>query len=454
MKHIALLISAALLMVGCGVSATRETSADRSGLTRTLDSESSEMLDLLLKYIAVESGSRESTDGSFPLTGGQMEMARLLKSDLDALGIHATLSEYGYVYADIPSNLDRDVPVAGLSCHLDITPEAPNVNIKPYVITYTGGDIQLADGNAISPQNPDGEALPGLIGKTLIHSDGTTLLGGDDKNGCAIVMSVLKALLDSGVKHGRVQAVIAPNEELGKAAEKIDTALFNPDILFDVDGGGGHKVTASNFTARGMKVKFTGKDAHASEAKRQRYGDALAAAATYIANVPLQYRPEQTEGLEGYIHHWNLTGDKVHHEDTVYTRIRYFDSREGELFDRIIRESLAKVRTEFPNVQVDVLWDETQYDNVEYAMHPASREIIGRAAERCGQHIEFVSERGGTTAAMLTAKGLKGGLCIFSGQYNAHTVREFSVLEDLLNAYHLLLTAVDEITALPPVSSH
>ena len=405
-----------------------------------------EMLALLLKYLLVESGSEYKSDDAYPMTAGQEEMAKLLRDDIVALGAKAKISPWGYVYVDIPSNIREKVPVLGISCHLDYTPEAPGKGIKPTAITYSGGDIALGNGLVISPSTPEGADLHKMVGNTLIHSDGTTLLGGDDKNGCAIVMSLLKSILDPKCKHGRIQLVFCPNEDIGMAAEKIDTKLFNPDILFDVDGLGGNDISVANFTARGMKVRFVGKDAFAGEAKRLQLGDAVAAAATYIAYVPVQFRPENTEGLEGYIHHWEWVQDST--DVTVNSRIRYFDKEEGELFDRIIQQSLKKVEADFPNVQVNVLEDKTQYDNVAYTMYPASQAIVERAAERAGQSVNFVSERSGNTAAMFTAKGLKGGMCIFSGQHNVHSVREYSCLEEMMDAYHLLLFVVDEIAYL------
>lgn len=450
MKKVFALIALAIAATCCGTPNTDTHTSDLSNLSGALDESimvsKQELLELLLKYLAVESGSEESSDESYPMTEGQMEMARLLKSDIEKLGLTATLTEWGYVYAEIPSNIKKDVPVFGISCHLDYTPEAPGKGIKPSVITYQGGEIKLADGSVISPTNPDGAELSNLIGKTLVVSDGTTLLGADDKNGCAISMSILKTILNPAVSHGKVQFVFCPNEDIGMAAEKIDSELFNPDILYDIDGMGGNEITASNFTARGMKVKFTGHEAHPSEAKKQKLGDALAASATYIANVPIKYRPENTDGFEGYIHHWDLNKDGFDY--TVSSRIRFFDSKEGELFDQIITESLEKVKKDFPNVQVKVIWDETQYDNVEYSMYPGSRQIIERAAVRCGLTIEFKAERGGTTAAMFTAKGLKGGMCIFSGQHNCHKVHEYSCLEEMIDAYKLMLYAIDEVSNL------
>ena len=436
------------MLISCNTPKQSNQHADYSNLASALDSSmmvsKQEMLDVLLKYLAVESQSEEAPVGIYPMTEGQMEMARLLESDILGLGVKPILTEWGYVYVDVPSNIDKQVPTLGISCHLDVTPEAPGVGIKPIVIdNYPGGDIVLPDGSVISPSNPDGQDLPSLAGKTIVHSDGTTLLGGDDKNGCAIVMSVLKTIMDPNTKHGRIQLIFCPNEDIGLSAEKIDTTLFNPDILFDVDGAGGAEVTVSNFTARGMKVSFFGNDAHPSNAKALKLGDALAAAATYISNVPLKYRPENTEGLQGYIHHWNLTKEGVDY--TVSSRIRFFDAAEGTLFDSIIKESLEKVRSDYPNVNVKVIWDETQYDNVAFTMHPKSREVIERAAFRCGQKLDFISERGGTTAAMFTAKGLKGGMCIYSGQHNPHKVHEYSCIDEMMDSSRLLLHVVDEV---------
>ena len=448
-----MLLAAALFAAGslAAASRTAETAAAPKPGKQSAGSmrvSREEMLDRLLRYLAVESGSEEAAGDAYPMTPGQREMAELLRREAEALGAQVTLSEWGYVYVDVPANIRREVPVLGISCHLDYTPEAPGHGIKPTVITYTGGAIELPDGSTIDPQHPDGADLPGLVGKTLIHSDGTTLLGGDDKNGCAIAMSLLKSVLHPSVKHGRLQFAFCPNEDIGEAARKIDTTCFNPDILYDIDGMGGCDIAASNFTARGMQVRFVGREAHPSTAKQQQMGDALAAAATFIAAVPVGHRPENTEGSEGYIHPWSLVQERF--DCTVTTRIRYFDQAEGERFDAIVREALDRVRRDFPNVGVQLLSDELQYENVAYTMHPASRQILERASERTGVPVHFIAERAGTTAAMFAAKGLKGGMCLFSGQHNCHKVHEYSCLEEMMDAYALLLCAVDEVARLAP----
>lgn len=427
---------------------------------KTVDKQ--EMLNLLLKYLAVNSGSIDTNEG-YPMTPGQEEMARLLKSDAEALGAKVTLSEWNYVYIDIPSNLDYNVPVLGISCHLDYNTETYGANITwdklpeihPIVIEYKGGDIEQAPGRFIKVDSVEGKDLPKLIGTTIVHTDGTTVLGGDDKNGCAIVMSLLRTILQEGVKHGRVQIVIAPNEDIGAAALKIDSQYFNPDILFDVDGGGGNEIMASNFTARGLNVEFLGHDAYPGEAKAQKLGDAYAASSAFTASIPLKYRPERTDGFEGYIHPYEAKEEKIEDADgnqqkkyTVKSRIRFFDPEEGKLFDALIKESLKKVAEDHPNVTIKVVFDDIQYENVALTMNPASYSVLGRAAARTGQDIKFTSVRAGTTAAMFAAKGLSAGMCLFSGQHNDHTPKEYTCLEEMMDAYKLLLHAIDEVSIL------
>lgn len=422
-----------------------------------------EMLDLLLKYLAINSGSIDPQDNTYPMTPGQEVMAALLKKDAEELSAKVVLTPWQYVYVDIPSNIEKDVPVIGVSCHLDFNTETYGANITykdipdvhPIVIEYKGGDIKQSEDRFIRVDSEEGADLPKLIGHTLIHTDGTTVLGGDDKNGCAIAMSLIKTLLQKNVKHGRVLFVFAPNEDIGAASLQIDSAYFNPDILIDVDGQGGSKIMAANFTAKAFNVDFIGHNAYPGDAKKLKLGDALAAASTYLASVPLKYRPERTEGYEGYIHPFEMreqsitdANGKRQKKYTVNTRIRYFDPEEGALFDKILRDALDKVSKDFPHVSYNIIYDDKQYDNVALTMNPLSYTVLGRAAARTGQQIKFVSERAGTTAAMFATRGLQAGVCLFSGQHNDHTVCEFSSLEEMMDAYYLLLYTIDEVSQL------
>lgn len=402
------------------------------------------MLNRFLEYVAIESASFYPKGDEYPMTEGQKEMAQKLLNDAKALNVQVTLSEWGYVYVTIPSNIKKDVPTIGVVCHMDITPECPSQGIQPKVITYNGGVIDLGNG-VIDPATPKGADLPNLIGKTIVHTDGTTILGADDKNGCTILMSVIESVQKKGFKHGPLQFVFCPNEDVGLAAWKIDTTYFNPDILFDVDGSGATQAAVSNFTAKRLKIRFTGNDAHPADAKALKMADALAAVSTYIARVPLQYRPENTDGKQGYLQAYQLEqlDDKVSY--TIDTRIRYFDKNEGAEFERILQENLKYIQESFPNVKIEILAEGVQYENVEYSMHPLSIPLVEKAAARCGIELTMLDLRAGTTAAMLAAKGLPGGIGLFSGQHNEHTVQEYTVVEEMYSAYLLLLNMIDEI---------
>lgn len=407
------------------------------------------MLNRLLSYVKINSQSIDNNDQAvFPMTDGQKEMAQFLADEAGALGAEVYMCPNYYVYVEIPSNVKGDVPTLGISCHYDVTPEAVSGNIKASVIKYEGGDINQGGGRVISPDSDLGQYLKNHVGKTIIHSDGTTLLGGDDKNGCAIAMSVVESLIKGGkkVKHGKVQVVFCPNEDIGRSAEKIDKTHFNPDILYDMDGEGGEDVTVSNFSARRIDIMFEGNQAHPSEAKKLKLGDALAASSTYIASFPLEYRPENTEGKQGYIHPWKVEVDSTATKYRVQTRIRYFDLKEGELFDSLVVSAVEKVKRDFPNVKVEVVYDGVQYENVEYFMHPQSKDVITKAADKVGVEIKFIDSRGGTTASMFCTKGLKGGMNVFTGQYAPHTTSEYSVLEEMYDAYRLMMEVVNQVS--------
>ena len=412
-----------------------------------------QMLDRFLSYVRIDSQSTPALSADeFPMTEGQREMAAFIADEIRgfAPGIDCRVSEDCYVYVNIPSNVrGKELPVLGFSCHLDVTPECKSAPVKPSVIrNYQGGDIRLNDSTWLKMDSPQGADLKSCIGKTIIHTDGSTLLGGDDKCGCSVVVSLIESTVrDKSLKHGPLQFVICPNEDVGLSAARIDTTLFNPEILFDIDAAGIGNITRSNFTASQIIVKFIGHDAHPGDAKALKYGDALAAASNYIASFPLETRPERSSGLEGYIHPWSMTADG-NNNYTVSVRIRYFDRQEGEKFRTYLDEALASTRTAYPNVGTEILDNSIQYENVAYTMHPASFDIVSRASEATGIPVRFIDERGGTTAAMFCARGMNGGMCIFSGQHAIHSVYEYAVLEEMYGSYCFALELIRGTAAL------
>lgn len=376
------------------------------------------MLDTFVKYASIDSQSNYDSI----CTQGQQNMALALKADVEeavamskAPGVNVQLSDANYLYVTIPGNIKTPCPTMGISCHLDVTPEAVGGEIHPIV------------------DHKDGH--------TIVRTDGSTLLGADDKCGCTIAIQLIRTVLnDKSIRHGKLQFAFCPNEDVGRAAEAIDSELFSPDILFDLDGPEGEVVTKSNFTARGFNVKFIGRDAHPGDAKAQRLGDATAAAAAFISYFPVESRPENSEGTQGYIHPWSFDKDGVN--VTVQTRVRYFDKSEGELFDRMLAGAIADVERKFPNVKVEIVYDALQYENVAYTLHPQARTIVENAASKIGKKVTFADERGGTTASMLAAKGLNGGMGVFSGQHEIHSTREYADLQEMEDAYRLMLEVI------------
>ena len=190
-----------------------------------------------------------------------------------------------------------------------------------------------------------------------------------------------------------------------------------------------------------------GHSVHPSEAKRLKYGDALGAAAYYIGQIPVEMRPENSEGTSGYLHPWNM--DKVNTDEyLVYVRLRYFSKEEGNLFERTLDRILKNTAANFPNVKVELASNSMTYENVEYNMDADSKKVITRAMEALGRTPKFIAVRAGTTAAMFCANGLKGGVCLFSGQNAVHSIYEYSVLEDMYGTFEIALKIIEETAQL------
>lgn len=366
-------ITIAAMLAAVAVTGTADAAASRCAAQEDIDRSAidKEIIALFMDYARIDSRSRYPEEGTtgFTMTPGQHVMAERLLSDVrqavsenNALDVSAVVSEDNYVYVRIPATEGVKAPVLGISCHLDISPE-----------------VDFGD-HAIVP------VLDKLDGVDIIRSDGSTLLGADDKCGCTVSMLLIRDILASGKPHGEVQFVFCPNEDVGMAAERMDTARFSPDILFDIDGEHPYGITDSNFTAKALNLLFKGNSVHPSDAKALGLGDATAAAAAFIAGIPLQHRPEHSEGKEGYIHPWNFTrrGQDV----LVETRIRYFSPDDGELFDRVTRESLMRVRADYPNVGIETVYEGIQYENVAGTLHPAAHGIVLKAATEAfgGEH--------------------------------------------------------------------
>lgn len=411
----------------------------------------------VLRFVNYARINSQSTDGvdvtAFPLSLGQRQMARLVEQDLLKMAknnksLQVVRSESEYVYAKLPATTKRKLPSIMLMAHLDITPEAPGGNIKPIVHrNYQGGDIVLPSGVVLSPESPQGKHLKECIGKTIITSDGNTLLGADDKTGCTVLVSLICNLLyGKPFEHGDLYFVFSQNEDIGRAADGFETKYVggNPDVVIDVDGDDPHAFSVENFTAAMRIYTFHGKSAHPGEGYANKYGDALTAASYFVGQIPPYKHPSVSRGKQGYIHCYDIShpkdsaGKVISDDYLVKVRLRYFDKLEGDTLRQILDSAEGKTIDAFPFVKVEASAEILQYENVAYTMYPTLPDIIKKAYASLGKKVSPRSERGGTTSAMIAAKGLRGGACLFSGQQAEHSIYEWTCVEDMMDMTNIL----------------
>lgn len=427
------------------------------------ENQNEKILNRFLSYVKIESQSVDVPDfNAFPITEGQKKMATFLADEIQSFGgknVKVTISKDFYVYVKIPSNLSpsktKTVPCLFFTAHLDVTPEAPGKGINPLVHSnYQGGDLTLSPGIVLSPSSPAGSRLNELKGKTIVTTDGTTLLGADDKAGCTILVTLIEELINNPrIKHPDLYFMFSQNEDIGRAAYRYDPTIFGtkPDIVIDVDGGEPGVFSAENFTASGQTFYFKGNKAHPGDGLKNQYGDALTAAAYFIGAIPPSVHPSASSGKKGYLHcytceHPTDQSGKVLEEDYIAKyRIRYFDRQEGDTLRSYLNNAYKKTCKAFPFVTVTPSEEVKQYDNIAYTMYKHTPEIIQKAALKEGIKMIPKSERGGTTSSMLVTTGaLPGGPCIYSGQQAAHSCLEWCCIEDLTLMVQILKNIINE----------
>lgn len=406
------------------------------------------MLNRFLNYVNIESQSMYVSDNSFPMTEGQKRIAQFIYDEVKALGgkdVKVTLSDTYYVYIDIPANVKKAVPSLLIMAHMDVTPEAPGQGIKPIVHrNYDGGDIVLPGGITLSPNTPQGSHLKNLVGKTIVTSDGNTLLGADDKTGCAVLISLVEEIIKNpNFKHGRVMVALSQNEDVGMAAMGYDPSVFGdrPDVVVDIDGADYNVFSIANFTAVGQNYYFKGNDVHPGHAKEGKYGDALTAASYFLGLIPPEIHPSNRDGEQGYVHCFAMEHPKDKNGKPIKTdyelkfRIRYFDKEEGAYQRQLMQLNLAKTQQAFPNVTISKTADDTQYENIAYSLPDFLPPMIEKASREEGLPMMACNKRGGTTSAMMVARfpdAMPGGSGIYSGQQGIHSCYEWACIDELL----------------------
>ncbi|QND55126.1 peptidase T (plasmid) [Phyllobacterium sp. 628] len=391
------------------------------------------VIDRFLRYVVIDTQS-DPKSPSQPSTEKQKNLGHLLVAELLAIGLaDAHMDENGYVYATIPSNVEKPVPVICFCSHMDTAPDFTGTNVKPQILrNYSGGDIQLSGDPKQVIRVSDHPALKDQIGNDIITTDGTTLLGADDKAGIAEIMSAAQFLIDNpAIKHGTIKLLFTPDEEIGRGVDKVDLAKLGAQFAYTMDGSTAGYIEDETFSADGVEITIEGVAIHPGFAKG-RMQNAIKIAGAIIDRLPKYIAPETTTGREGFIHPTGVTGSME--KAALSFIIRDFHD-EGLTAKEAILETIAKdVLKDYPGASYGFAVHE-QYRNMK-AILDRNPEIVDNAVEavrRAGMEPVRGSIRGGTDGSRLSFMGLP---CpnIFAGGHAFHSPLEWVSRQDMEKA--------------------
>ena len=377
-------------------------------------------VDRFLKYVKYDTQSDEDST-SFPSTEKQKILSNDLAEELKALGLKdAHVDEWGYVIATLPSNTKKNVPVIGFISHVDTSPAVSGANVNPVIHkNYQGGDIKLANDNQVikAYENPD---LANMIGYDIITTDGTTLLGADNKAGVAEIVDAVNYLLTHPeLKHGTIKICFTPDEEVGRGTEKFDVKKFGAQYAYTVDGQSRGEVETETFSADGVTIKFIGKNIHPGYAKGQMI-NSLKVASDFIERLPKDsLSPETTEKREGYVHCTCINGN----EETTVLKfiIRDFESPKLKEYEDFLKKLAEDSVKKFPGAKMEFEVVE-QYRNMKEILdkHPQVSEYAIQAMKNLNIEPLLSPIRGGTDGSRLSFMGLPTPN-IFAGEHAYHS---------------------------------
>jgi len=392
----------------------------------------SRLLDRFLRYVQVGTSANPAAT-IYPSSSGQWELGRMLLRELIDMGAdNAHQDESGLVWATIPGTTGTASPTIALIAHLDTSPEAPGEHVKPEVVDcYVGGDLRLSSGQVMTSANSP--TLSSLVGKTLVTTDGTTLLGGDDKAGVAIIMEIAHHLIERPyLPHGNLRVLFTCDEEIGRGTDRIDLEKLGAHAAYTIDGGGSGMLDVETFSADAMRVTFTGRNIHPAIAKGQMI-NAVRAACDFVDSLPRSERtPETTADREGFIHVHDIRGGVGKCE--VDMLLRSFDESQLDKFAAVVCSTADEAAKRSPGLTVDCT-RRRQYRNLAEGLKrlPDVVELAEQAFVNLGRPCVRAIVRGGTDGSQLTEKGLPTPN-LSSGQHNIHSVLEFACLDEMLEA--------------------
>ena len=399
------------------------------------------LINRFVRYAEIDTQSDPKNLKQTPSSNGQWDLAALLVEEARKIGLQAEVDRHCYVYIKLPSNIPGKIPVLGFSAHLDTSSEAPGSNVKPVEQVYNGGDLILPVGTIISASD-----LEGFENDIIVTSDGSTLLGADDKAGISIIMEGLNAIIKSSMPHGDIYALFEPDEEIGHMVAKLNRENFPVAVAYTFDGGGGKFIEDETFHAIEATVTISGVTAHPGMGGYHILVNAITLAGQYMGNLPNTQHPETSQKDEGFYYPFHIEGGagkvklgyliRDFQEEDALKKVTVL-SNIGSAFNRMYGKGTVTVRAK------------KQYQNMKAVLdqHPHVMEMALEAAKLAGVEPETMKIRGGTDGSALTVHHGIPTPNIFCGSHNYHSIKEFAVGREMLAAARTILFIVDRFTA-------
>jgi tripeptide aminopeptidase len=395
-------------------------------------------VDRFLKYVKYDTQSDEEST-SFPSSEKQKKLSADLAKDLKKMGLKdAAMDKWGYVMATIPSNTKKKVPPVAFIAHVDTSPAVTGKNVNPIIHKkYKGGDIKLPKGGWVIKvkENPD---LKNMKGFDIITTDGSTLLGADNKAGVAEIMDAVNYFLKHPeVKHGPIKICFTPDEEVGRGTEKIDLKKLGAKYGYTIDGSSRGEVESETFSADGVVLKFIGKNIHPGYAKNQMI-NSMKVAAAFLESLPKKgLSPETTDKRQGFVHPMSINGNEEF--TTIKFIIRDFDTKKLKVYEKLVKDLAQKTVKKFPGAKFDFQVVE-QYRNMGEVLkkHPQVAKFAVQAMKNLGVKPIMHPIRGGTDGSRLSFMGLP---CpnIFAGEHSFHSQLEWVAVQDMEMAVKVIV---------------
>lgn len=409
---------------------------NKKAKTNKVGENMSRVTERFLTYVKFDTQS-DPKSNTCPSTAKQLELARYLVKELKSLGLEdVTLDEYGYVMATLKGNVDRKVPTVGFIAHMDTSDAMSGADVKPKIVTFTGEDIVLNEELDIVLSPKDFPSLYNYLNEAIIVTDGTTLLGADDKAGIAEIVTAVEYLLEHPeIPHGDIKIAFTPDEEIGRGADQFDVKRFGADFAYTVDGGAIGELQYESFNAAAAEIRIKGRSVHPGDAKGKMIN------AIHIANeiammFPADERPETTEGYEGFYHLYAMSGTVE--EASMEYIIREFDAEKFKQRKNFVVQVIKQINQKYPDAVELILYDqyynmrdklEERLDIVEYAK---------QAMMELGIEPVIKPIRGGTDGSKLSYMGLPTPN-LFTGGHNFHGKYEYIPIRSMEKAVQVIV---------------